>query len=314
MPQLLGGLRAALDLLETIVDYVNVPQGTHVTRSVATTWTIRGHRVRDALAIAAPSDFRVTRAGVMDPEQLWRDSRHSLYCLDLQRREVVFVELPSPEIRLTYPCYYHAQRETGRRLIRLGFDAFHDLVDRFAGSNPPLLSIHSVGRSGSTLVARALEHTGRRAAFSEPDCYTQLLDLACETSERRRWLRHCTQYLCRGSEAGTLAVIKFRSFVISLAPELHSEFPETRTLFLYRNALDYVRSAMQVFRYPHSPLTAFDVNSSWPVLRDVLSLALRINWRRITRSRLPAQPWVRQHHETQQPQRAQRGGPKVDAG
>jgi len=44
-------------------------------------------------------------------------------------------------------------------------------------------------------------------------------------------------------------VIKFRSFTIELGDLLHKHFPNTRNIFLYRNAEPWLNSMLRAFGY-----------------------------------------------------------------
>ncbi len=254
-----------------------------MTVATATTWRIRGLTLRDPLALVSPADFRVAREGVLNAQDIWNDPRYSLYCLNWDRQEVLLVELPDAEAHANAPFYYQAQRLEAQRVLTLPFEEFHRLVEEANPPSPNLLLTYSVGRSGSTLIARALRQSGHGASFSEPDFYTQLVESDCAAEDKRRWLLNSTRFLCRNLNGKQLAALKFRSFVIELSGDFQHVFPQARTLFLYRDADSFVRSAMQAYRYPGAPLRRFETLSSWPILKELLAVSLRLQRRRVAR-------------------------------
>ena len=252
-----------------------------MTESAVKTWSVVGKPRCEPLAFVSSSDFRVRRDRDNDTQHVWESPCCTLYCLDWKHRNVCFVETSTSEFHLEYPFYYQAQREQAQRLHAMSFSTFHEMVERYSPQMPRLLMIQSTGRSGSTLVTRILGHFDNCCSFSEPDFYTQLLEFRGSPTEKHRWLRNGTRFLCRHHAAARVAVLKFRSFVMELANDLQRVFPDAVTLFLYRDVKAYVRSAMQSFRYRGSPLYWFDLLRSLPICRTALRIALHCNRRRL---------------------------------
>lgn len=250
---------------------------------LAKTWRIRRRPNGDPLAFVAPSDFWVARQDVVDGQEIWDKTEYSLYCLDPKQHQVVFVEMPDRQSFSDYPFHFVAQRTEAKQVVTMSFDDFHDLVERQHQESCRLLMIHTVGRSGSTLLAQMMAQLDNCSSYSEPDYFTQLVELDCSAAERCRWLRNCMSFLCRAAAADHLVAVKFRSFVMELAGDLRDTFPHARTLFLYRDADAYVRSAMQAFRYEGSPLSWFEAIHSWRILHGVLRIGLRLNRSRLSR-------------------------------
>jgi hypothetical protein len=80
----------------------------------------------------------------------------SLYCLDEERRQAVFVETP-PEIDLTRQAfYYQAQYRCARRVLCVPYETLNELATETGEPFRKLVLIFSVERCGSTLLSRAL--------------------------------------------------------------------------------------------------------------------------------------------------------------
>ena len=99
----------------------------------------------------------------------------TLYCLDFENRQAVFVETP-PEYNLSRaPFLYQAQYELASRLVQIPFETLHRLAAEVVIDPTRLILIYSVGRCGSTLVSHAFNALEGVESISEPDVFTQML-------------------------------------------------------------------------------------------------------------------------------------------
>jgi len=74
-------------------------------------------------------DFTLSSDGRDEPAQLLSQPNVSLYCLDLEHREAVFVSTPGGIDLERFPFYYQAQFEHAERVFTVGFDVnFHSAV------------------------------------------------------------------------------------------------------------------------------------------------------------------------------------------
>lgn len=189
---------------------------------------------------AVPQNF-VLRDGEDVPAEAVLAPDVSLYCLDDDNRQALFVET-SPGVDLAAaPFYYLEQYEQARRLLAVPYETLHRLAD--GAGDADLILVYSVGRCGSTLVSRALNAVDGVRSYSEPDVYTNLAMLRHLNPGREeeyvRLIASCTRILGRG--APTLAV-KTRGSGIYLGDLFHRAFPTARNVFLYRQAERWLES------------------------------------------------------------------------
>jgi hypothetical protein len=214
------------------------------------------------ISVVSPADFRVTDGGAVDPRILLQQPNLSLYCLDFEQRQALFVETP-PDCDLSRaPFLYQAQYDAARRLIKVPYETLHRLAADVVIDPSCLILIYSVGRCGSTLVSRAFNEVEGVDSISEPDVFTQMLghwganDL--DGTEKAELLKSCTLIQCAPgrSRGATCWALKFRSMVIELGDLFYSVFPEARLIFLYRNAAPWGRSFLRLMRVadPTAPM------------------------------------------------------------
>jgi len=199
-----------------------------------------------------PSDFKVRDEGAIDPRIVLLEPNLSLYCLDFEKRQALFVETP-PECDLSRaPFLFQAQYEAATRLVRVPYETLHRLAAEVALDPSRLILIYSVGRCGSTLVSRAFNAVEGVESISEPDVFTQMLGTwganGLDGEEQAALLRSCTLLQCvPGQIKGATAwALKFRSMVTELGPLFYALFPTARVVFLYRNAEPWARSFLRM--------------------------------------------------------------------
>src|ERR1051325_7084918 len=130
--------------------------------------------IKEKLKTVAPglvgrSNFKLRAGGTFDPRNLLRDPHFSLYCLDFENRQALFVETP-PECDLSRaPFLYQAQYDAARRLIQIPYETLHRLAAEVVLDPSRLILIYSVGRCGSTLVSHAFNEVEGVESLSEPD-------------------------------------------------------------------------------------------------------------------------------------------------
>jgi len=205
------------------------------------------------LSVACSDDFAVLPAGLAEPDLLVRSPHISLYCLDDANRRALFVETPAEVDIAAYPFFFEAQYIHAQRLFAAPYATVVALAEALPAGQVPLVLIHSVGRSGSTLLSKAFQETGTITSLSEPDVYTQMVALRSQDSSRdadlTALLASATKLLFRPAYAGdaVLWVVKFRSFCIELADLLSVAFPQARSIFLTRDLRSWLQSVTRAF-------------------------------------------------------------------
>lgn len=215
---------------------------------------ITARKRRDPLAVADPADFELGEGPAIDPQIVLANPLISLYCLDHASRRALFVETRSGVDLSQAPFLFQAQYENAVRLIAIPYETLHELAQGISLEDRNVILVYSVGRTGSTLLGAALNAVEGIVGLSEPDVFTQLVTLrewdGSNDAEISALVESCTKLLCKPSEqipspAGW--VIKFRSFVVQLGDLLYTHFPNTRNIFLYRNAEPWLNSMLRAF-------------------------------------------------------------------
>jgi hypothetical protein len=196
-------------------------------------------------------DFTLRDDGEDDPKLLLSRPDLSHYCLNLERREAVFVSVP-PGVELQQaPFYYQAQFEHADKVFTVSFDTFLDLSARIP---PPktLVLIHNIGRCGSTLLSKLFSQLESCLSYSEPDCFTQIGFWRVPNDPRdelwRSLLPACMKFTFKnaGSERPATAIVKFRSGCLNLLDLFLECFPNAKHLFLYRDCESWVASLISL--------------------------------------------------------------------
>ena len=209
---------------------------------------------RDPFTVADPSDFDYVEGPAIDPQVVITNPLVSLYCLDHANQRALFVETVSGVDLSQAPFFYQAQYENAVRLIAVPYDALHELANTISLDAHKVILVYSVGRTGSTLLGSALNAAEGIVGISEPDVFTQLVAQrewdGSNDAEISALVESCLKLLCKPTEQIPVAagwVVKFRSFVIELGDLLYQHFPNTRNIFLYRNAESWLGSMYRVF-------------------------------------------------------------------
>ncbi len=171
----------------------------------------------------------------------------SLYCLDPLKRQAVFVDLPEHIDLARAPFVYQTQFDHARRLISLPYDVFLSLADTLV-EPAQLILLYSTGRCGSTLLHSAFNELDTIVSFSENDVLSQFIHLRSgrddQAAELERLLKAAVRFVIKPSEfkTPTIHALKFRNQCVEIIDLFHKLYPQAKALFLYRNALDWVRS------------------------------------------------------------------------
>ncbi len=215
---------------------------------------IKERKRQDPFSPADPYDFGFEVGDVIDPQIILTNPRITLYCLDHANQRALFVE-NTPGVDLSQaPFFYHAQYESAVNLYGVSYDTLHELAKGIKLDSHRLIFVYSVGRAGSTLVGAALNAVDGVVGISEPDVFTQLVVFrdfgGSNKSEISALVNSCMKLQCKPTEQIPNPIawaVKFRSFSIELGDLLYEHFPNSKNIFLYRDAASWMQSAGRAF-------------------------------------------------------------------
>jgi Sulfotransferase domain len=217
-------------------------------------------------AIAKVQDFDVVAGGSCNANLVLENANINLYCLDFENQQAIFVETPEALDLFDAPFLYQAQYENAQRLIAVPIEILHGLAEQIQIQRSSQVFLYSVGRCGSTLLSRVFMEVPNAKRLSEPDVLSQLVALKNPdpnlNDELVKLIKSCLTILCKptGSKYPEFIVIKFRSFGIELADLIESIFPQAKSIFLYRNAEDVVKSSVAAFAEMSEAIRAISQN------------------------------------------------------
>jgi len=226
--------------------------------------TIKQNTREHPIWLVRPEDFNCDSPVDIDPEEIARNPRFSLYCVDEANRCMVFVETDNPQAVDDAPFYYQAQAEHAKAVVSMPFETFHRVANEIAPPPKGLIFVHSVGRCGSTLLSKVLAAIPEVHSLSEPDDITQLARMRVTGSMPNGDIRDLLASSIRwrgkprAGSAAEFVAIKPRAEVMILADLFETSFPDAKHFFLYRDGLSWMRT---LFR-------------NWPEDRDVYDVEL----------------------------------------
>ena len=217
---------------------------------IATSYEIIAKRRANPFGLANINDFELHKSGHMSAEDILSNAHITLYAFDFENNQAVFVET-SPKADLSQaPFYYQAQYENALCIITLPFESMIQLAQSVNVDDSRLILIHSMGRCGSTLASKIFAQVPGVINMSEPDALTQLVAARFmqpdKQAELKMLLDASIRLLCK-TPVQTAWVIKGRSWVIQLGDWLHELYPQTKNLYLYRDAESWIKSNVSAF-------------------------------------------------------------------
>ena len=219
-------------------------------------------------AFVSLRDFDVTPGGTVSLQTIAQNPHITLYALDHFSKEAIFVETP-PNVDLAErPFLYQAQYDHAIRLYSMNYKSFLKLADLVRQPDKPLILIHSVGRCGSTLLSNVFNNLPDVLSLSEPEAFTEIVKRR-EANGRNEDEMACLldavlQVQCRPmsqTAAPQMYAIKFRSFSTVMIDLLHRVAPQSKHIFLYRNAEDRARSIARAFKTVEAENEALDTTN-----------------------------------------------------
>ena len=215
-------------------------------------------------AFVSLRDFDVTPGGTISLKRIAQNPNITLYALNHFNREAVFVETP-PEVDLSErPFLYQAQYDNAIRLYSMSYKSFLKLANMVRQPEKKLILIHSVGRCGSTLLSTVFNNLPNVLSLSEPEAFTEIVKRreadGSNEEEMARLLDAVIQVQCRPTSQmkPEMYAIKFRSFSTVMIDLLHRVAPQSKHIFLYRNAEDRARSIARAFKTVEAENEAMD--------------------------------------------------------
>lgn len=213
-----------------------------------------------SLAFGSLSDFSFIPGRKIDFATLIREKGHVIgpYCVDDERRQIIFVETPAGFDPATEgPFYFQSQRKKAVRLYTVPYEEYHRVAKSLTSAHTDnLLLVYNTSRCGSTLLSKCLSSLTGMQSISEPDVFTSLTHMAAEA----RGTRNADIIAIANSSAKIIChlrrlkhpnldaiCLKFRFQQIYIADLLRQAIPDAKTIFLYRNALDVIDSMGAAF-------------------------------------------------------------------
>jgi hypothetical protein len=169
----------------------------------------------------------------------------TLYCVDVEKRQALFLEIP-PEADLSAaPFVFLMQERLARRALFVPFAALGELAEAVPAPGRVVL-LFNIARCGSTLVSAMLNEVEGVWSLSEPDPFFDLVMRRhlLDPGEVPGLVGACARLSFRpppGRRVDTLA-IKLRSQSLFQAEDFHVALPDAACVFLYRDALGWARS------------------------------------------------------------------------
>ncbi|MDY6943181.1 MAG: hypothetical protein SVU69_09230 [Pseudomonadota bacterium] len=202
------------------------------------------------------SNFKYREVGQIDFFDLWEreQTRLTPFCLDDENRCVIFVHTPvETDLTQVHPFFYEAQRRHAEVLYAVPYDLLNQIADAACdpAADEDVIFLHSTGRCGSTLLCKLLGDLPGVQSVSEPDFFSQIVNLREHATDDRdaelaRIIRSCTRllyaHLIGRRPDCKKVVIKLRGVCISAADVFVAGLPAAKNMFLYRNALETVDS------------------------------------------------------------------------
>lgn len=195
-------------------------------------------------------NFRLREIGQLPAGEILENPQVTLYWLDWENRQAVFVETPADVDLSQAPFYFATQHEKATRILTTSFETMQQLAKSVSIDDNRLVHIYSVGRCGSTLASQVFASIPGVINISEPYVLSQLViarnTKAVGEDELLALLEATICLLCK-TAADTAWVVKGQSFVIELGDWWHEIYPRTRNLFLYRHAETWLESGLRAF-------------------------------------------------------------------
>lgn len=213
------------------------------------------------VAFASLDDFDYTPGKSIIFKQLLKEKKNVItpYCIDDEKRQIIFVETERGFDPSKHGLYFQAQRKHAIKLYTVPYDVYHSVInalDEDMTSTKNVVLLYNTCKSGSRLFNQCYRNLTQGQNISKPDIFTSLANIASESygtrnSEIIALARSSAKLLCylhrhRHPERKDLC-LSFRSQVINIADLIQKAIPDSKAIFLYRTALDVIDSQCAMF-------------------------------------------------------------------
>ena len=212
---------------------------------------IVGTRGHPFVGLPRMHDFVTAPDEPVDVNELITSPNVSLYCLEDEAREAVFVELPDEFDLTRLPFLFETQFRHARRVFTLPYETFTELSGRLAPIHR-LIMVYMTGRCGSTLLSHALNQLDSVASLSEPAAPGQFAYLKSAYRGREKELSALLEATIRfvfktvSAKQPVAYALKPPIETLQAIDLFEGIFPHAKNLFLYRDTVGWVSS---VFRH-----------------------------------------------------------------
>ena len=219
----------------------------------AQTYTILKKRKWFPEAFSSIKDFKLKKSPVFAAEKILQNPDISLYCADFKNQQAVFVETPKGLDLTSHPFFYLAQYKHAIKIITVSFTELNKLAEELPKPEQNMIFLYTMGRAGSTLLSKMFESDDNTISLSEPDIFTDFIARLKESpntkAETEKIFLSCMKILfsCSITKQNRNILIKPRGACIEIWKTIHKTFPQSKIIFLYRNAKPVIESYMKAF-------------------------------------------------------------------
>ena len=218
------------------------------------------------VALSEFGDFELSRTGRITETEVLNSPDWTLYCLDLDTRRAMLLELPEGSDLSQATFVFARQFADARRAALMPFDR---LIATARAIKPPahLAFLFSTARCGSTLASRIFAQIPEVWSLSEPEYLTNIAvgRRSLGRGETAELVRAATLWTCRPPRGRTpeTIVIKPRSEAILVAEACHMAFPDSRSVFMYRDLIGFANSLFRFVQRVDGPDRFFGEKETW---------------------------------------------------
>jgi len=233
----------------------------------AQTYTIKKRIKWFPESFSSIKDFKLKKKSLIDSEIVLQNPDISLYCADFKTRQIVLVETPKGLDLTAHPFIYLAQYENAIKVITVPFAELNRIAAKLPEPDQNMIFLYTMGRAGSTLLTKIFGGDDNTLSLSEPDIFADFVTPLKQGPHKKKEIEalfsSCMKILFSGNitKHKKNIFIKPRGVCIEMWDTINKTFPESKIIFLYRNAKPVIESYMRAFLI-------------WPVLYPLVNLKL----------------------------------------
>ena len=142
---------------------------------IATVFAVIERNEHAQVRLAGLNNFQLREQEQLPASNILQNPHITLYSLDFERKQAVFVETPADVDLSQAPFVVTAQSEKAKRVWTTSFETMLQLAQSVDLDDSRLVSIYSVGRCGSTLASQIFAQVPGVINISEPAVLSQLV-------------------------------------------------------------------------------------------------------------------------------------------